>query len=227
MSFIVIEGLDGAGKSTQIQHIEDFFSAKGIACKFLHFPRPDAPFYGEMISRFLRGELGEIDRVDPYVVAMLYAGDRADAASTIRQWQDNKYVVITDRYLYSNIAFQCAKINNQEEKNKLAHWIKEFEYGYNKIPVPDLNLFLDVPFAFTQRSLTKRREGEDRDYLQGKQDIHEASLDFQQQVREVYLWQVEENTDFEAITCSDNAGNMLPPEIIFDKIAIKLNQLVS
>jgi dTMP kinase len=227
MKFIVIEGLDGSGKSTQIRFIEEYLNEKNIKSKFLHFPRPEAPFFGELVSRFLRGELGAIDKVDPYVVALLYAGDRNDAAKTINGWLNEGYAVIADRYLYSNIAFQCAKLKTQPEKEKLAHWIKELEYNYFKIPVPDLNLFLKVPYNFTEKSLTKRRSGADRDYLNGNDDIHEADLDFQQEVRNIYLWQVKENPDFEEIDCACQSGSMLPAEQIFEKIKFKLNTILN
>lgn len=226
MKFIVIEGLDGSGKSTQIKFIEDYLSEQKIKSKFLHFPRPEAPFYGELISRFLRGELGAIDKVDPYVVALLYAGDRNDAAKTISTWLKDGYAVIADRYLYSNIAFQCAKLKTQPEKEKLAKWIKNLEYDYFGIPVPDLNLFLKVPYVFTEKSLTKRRIGSDREYLNGNDDIHEADLDFQKEVRNIYLWQVKDNPDFEEIDCGSQDNLMLPAEEIFDKIKQKLNSVL-
>jgi len=73
MALIVIEGLDGAGKSTQIDILTNQLKDKAIPSHFLHFPRVEAPFFGELIARFLRGDLGAIDRVDPYVVALLYA----------------------------------------------------------------------------------------------------------------------------------------------------------
>ncbi|MBA7547940.1 Thymidylate kinase [subsurface metagenome] len=175
----------------------------------------------------MRGELGDIDSVNPYLIALLYAGDRNDAAESLRNWMDKKYVVIADRYIYSNIAFQCTKLSNDEEGKKLAKWIKHFEYEYNKIPVPDLNLYLNVPFEFTQQSLNKNRQGTDRDYLNGAFDIHEADLGFQEKVRDVYLWQVKENDDFESIECKDAAGNMLNPlsisELIIKKIRLKLS----
>ncbi len=226
MKFIVIEGLDGSGKSTQIDLVEKYLKEQNIKSKFLHFPRPEAPFFGEMISRFLRGELGDIDSVDPYLVAMLYAGDRNDAGSMIREWLNDGYAVIADRYLYSNIGFQCAKLKSNEEKEKLAKWIKKLEYEYHGIPKPDLNLFLKVPYEFTQNSLRKRRAGADRDYLQGNDDIHEADLDFQQEVRNIYLWQVKENTDFEEVDCGNQNNQMLAPEQIFEKIKIRINDIL-
>lgn len=73
MSLIVLEGLDGAGKSTQIDLLQQLLASRGLRYEYLHFPRFDAPIYGELIARFLRGELGAVDAVDPYVVALLYA----------------------------------------------------------------------------------------------------------------------------------------------------------
>ena len=108
MSLIVLEGLDGAGKSTQIDLLQQLLASRGLRYEYLHFPRFDAPIYGELIARFLRGELGAVDAVDPYVVALLYAGDRADAAPVIRRWLDEGKFVILDRYVYSNVAYQCA-----------------------------------------------------------------------------------------------------------------------
>ncbi len=225
MGFIVIEGLDGSGKSTQIKLIEAYFLRGNIKTRFIHFSRTGSGIWGELISRYLRGELGQIDTVNPYLVALIYAGDRKDFAEQIREWMQNEFMVIADRYLYSNIAFQCAKIDDKNEKNKLARWIKHLEYEYYRIPVPDLNLFLNVPAHFTEKSLGKHRSGSDRDYLNGRKDIHEADISFQQMVRESYLWQVDENKDFEMIDCSNKQGEILLPaeisKLIIDKIENK------
>ena len=182
--FIVLEGLDGAGKSTQIGMLERLLASRGVASEFLHFPRFDAPVYGELIARFLRGELGPVEGVDPYVVALLFAGDRAGAAPMLRRWLDDGKVVLLDRYVYSNVGFQCAKLPAGEQRSRLRRWILDLEFGYNAIPRPDLSLFLDVPFAFTERKLAQQREGGDRDYLKGARDIHEDSLDLQRRVRD-------------------------------------------
>ena len=224
--FIVLEGLDGAGKSTQITKLREMFRAKGVESEYLHFPRFDAPIYGEHIARFLRGDLGSVESVNPYLVALLYAGDRADAATTIRQWLDDGKVVIVDRYVYSNIGYQCAKIADSKERNTLREWILHTEFEEFGIPKPDLSLFLDVPFAFTERKLTEVREGEDREYLQGGKDIHEASLNLQRSVREVYLESAALNEDLKVVNCSTEEGSMALPEIIFERIMERVAPLL-
>ena len=224
--FIVLEGLDGAGKSTQITKLRDMFRAKGVESEYLHFPRFDAPVYGELIARFLRGDLGSVESVNPYLVALLYAGDRADAATTIRQWLGDGKVVIVDRYVYSNIGYQCAKIADSNERNTLREWILHTEFEEFGIPKPDLSLFLDVPFAFTERKLTEVRQGEDREYLQGGKDIHEASLDLQRRVREVYLESASLNEDLKVVNCSTEEGGMASPEAIFERIMERVAPLL-
>jgi dTMP kinase len=222
--FLVLEGLDGAGKSTQINFLKEFLETNEIKYKYVHFPRTDAPFFGELVARFLRGEFGNLNQVDPYLVGLIYAGDRHHAKEMIEKWLDDGYFVIVDRYVYSNIGFQCAKIEDKEEKERLKNWIIDLEYNFYKIPKPDISLFLDVPFEFTKQKLTQERKGDDRDYLQGKEDIHEASLDFQKNVRKVYIDLGQLDKNFRIIDCSDEQGQMLLPKLIFDKI---INTLTS
>lgn len=220
--FIVLEGLDGAGKSTQIEKLRQLFAERGVESEYVHFPRFDAPVYGELIARFLRGEFGGVGEVDPYLVALLFAGDRADAAPQIRRWLDAGRVVILDRYVYSNVGFQCAKLPDGESRRRLAEWILNLEFGYNNLPRPDLSLFLDVPFAFTERKLSQAREGDDRSYLQGSQDIHEASLTLQQDVRRVYLEAAAKDPALRVVDCCDAEGAMDSPDGIFSKICTAL-----
>lgn len=220
--FIVLEGLDGAGKSTQIRMLRQLFADRGVESEYVHFPRFDSPVYGQLIARFLRGEFGGVQEVDPYLVALIFAGDRADAAPQIRQWLAEGKTVVLDRYVYSNVGFQCAKLPAGEERDRLADWIVNLEFGHNALPRPDLSLFLDVPFAFTERKLSEVREGDDRDYLQGGQDIHEASLQLQQDVRSVYLASAAKDPSLRVVDCSDASGAMESPEGIFAKIRAEL-----
>jgi dTMP kinase len=224
MKLIVIEGLDGAGKSTQIKQLGNWLSELDINAHYLHFPRTDAPWFGDLISRFLRGEFGSLEAVNPYLVAMIYAGDRKDASETIRRWLSEGSYVLLDRYTYSNIAYQCAKIDDYEERIKLKDWILGLEFGHFAIPKPDLNIFLDVPFMFTRNKLTSERTGTDRDYLNGSRDIHEENLSFQEKVRKVYLETASGDSCLEVVDCSEEGNLMLPPEKIFEKIVALLRK---
>lgn len=218
MKLFVIEGVDGSGKSTQIKMLQDFFRNLGYRSEYLHFPRTNAPYFGELIARFLRGEFGSLNQVDPYIVALLYAGDRKDAAGMIGGWLKEGKIVLLDRYTYSNIAYQCAKLNNVDEQDKLMDWILSLEFDHFGIPRPDLNIFLDVPFSFTEKKLTSTRSGDDRSYLKGIRDIHEENLSFQKKVREIYLRVAANDGKLALINCSNRHGDILSPDEIFDAI---------
>jgi len=218
MKLFVIEGVDGAGKSTQIKLLRDYFTGKGYNCEYLHFPRTETPYFGELISRFLRGEFGSLNEVDPYLVAMLYAGDRKDASSLISKWLKNGSIVLLDRYTYSNIAYQCAKLHEKSAQNELMKWILSLEFDHFGIPKPDLNIFLDVPFTFTEKKLSDTRTGDDRNYLNGSRDIHEDSLAFQKNVREIYHRVAETDERLALVNCGQENGEMLSPDKIFNLI---------
>lgn len=233
---IVLEGLDGAGKSTQVKLLKEYLVSKGVNLRYLHFPRYDAPLYGDLIGKYLRGDLGSIDQVHPQIVALLFALDRMDASSTIKEWLAAGDCVLLDRYVYSNIAYQCSKIMMQpqfgdmDSRRKLAgelrNWIFDTEYNKYGIPKPDLNLFLDVPISFVDSKLKESRSGDDdRDYLNGKEDIHEADIQFQIQVREMYLEQTMADEGFVRVHCEDDRGNMLPPDAIFSNISNQVEKL--
>ena len=221
---IVLEGLDGAGKSTQVKLLKEYLIGKGVNLRYLHFPRYDSQPYGELIGKYLRGDFGSIEQVHPQIVALLFALDRMDASATVREWLAAGDCVLLDRYVYSNIAYQCSKImmqpqfaqNREELAKELRNWIFDTEYGKYGIPKPDLNLFLNVPIEFVDSKLKESRSGDDdRDYLNGKADIHEADIRFQMSVREIYLQQTEMDPGFVKVCCEDAQGKMLPAAHIF------------
>ena len=215
---IVLEGLDGAGKSTQVRLFREYLGSVCNRLEYIHFPRYDAPVYGGLIGKFLRGGFGSIESVHPQLVALLFAEDRRDAAPQIRRVLDQGGTVLLDRYVYSNIAYQCAKLPSYDEAEDLREWINNTEYGQFGLPRPDLNIFLDVPIGFVEKSLAAQRLGADRGYLRGQQDIHEADIAFQQRVRDMYRRQAALDPHFIVVDCSDADGEMLPPDVIFNKI---------
>ncbi len=215
---VVIEGLDGAGKSTQVRLLREYLEHRLGAVDYIHFPRYDAPLYGELIGKFLRGGFGSLEGVHPQLVALLYAEDRHGARAEMLHTLQAGGTLLLDRYVYSNIAYQCAKIASLQEREELREWIINTEFGLFDLPRPDLNLFLDVPVGFVEQKLSASRGGDDRAYLSGRQDIHEADIAFQKRVREVYLRQCEVDPRFCRIDCASEEGAMLPPEEIFEKI---------
>ncbi|HLP47350.1 MAG TPA: dTMP kinase [Candidatus Kapabacteria bacterium] len=217
--FIVLEGLDGAGKSTQFELLKSYLKQQNIRSQYMHFPRTDTPtIYGEMVANFLKGDYGKINEVNPYLVALLYAGDRNDAKEQLNEWLNQGYFLLVDRYVYSNMAYQGAKIENKNEKEKLNKWIVRLEYEYNKIPRPNLSIFLHMNFEFVSQKLKDARQGADRKYLGGKEDIHESNLEFQEKVEAEYMNLVAEQEDFYAVDCFDEKGETLSPEAIHRKI---------
>ena len=223
---IVLEGLDGAGKSTQLKMVTSYFASLGRKVDYLHFPRYSAPLYGELIAKFLRGDFGAIDQVHPQLVALLFAEDRRDAAGLLRSWTDQGHVVVLDRYVYSNIAFQCAKLADPQEAAELRDWILDLEYVRFGIPRPTLNLFLDVPVEFVDAKLRQNRQGGDRRYLEGKSDIHEADIAFQIRVRDLYREQCGLDNSFLRIDCADAEGHMRPAADIFLRIRQQIDRVL-
>lgn len=215
---VVLEGLDGAGKSTQVKKLRTYLESLYGSLEYVHFPRYDAPVYGDLISRFLRGDFGSNESVHPQLVALLFAEDRHGAAPAMKETLEKGGVILLDRYVYSNIAYQCAKLKNDQEAEALRDWIFNTEYGDFALPKPDLNIFLDVPISFVESKLKADRAGDDRDYLAGGQDIHEADIEFQKKVRAIYQRQCELDPKFIRIDCSDEYGMMLPPGAIFEKV---------
>jgi dTMP kinase len=216
--FIAIEGLDGSGKSTQIDLLIKYLNGNGIQTKFVHFPRASEGVFGHLISKFLRGEFGDVAQVHPQLVAVLFAEDRKEFSATINDWLANDNFVLVDRYVLSNIAFQCAKLKEETEKTYLRDWINEFEYAYNKIPKPDFSIYLDVPFEFVKRSLEERRKTKDRAYLNDKDDIHEKDYSLQLGVKQEYETLCRLDKTIHKIQCTDAASQMRSIESIHKEI---------
>jgi len=209
---IVLEGADASGKGTQAKQISKYFLENNLSYDYFHFPMYGHNQFSELIAMFLRGEFGNVDEVDPLFVANIYAMDRFRFLPELEKALENKDVVLLDRYVYSNIAYQCAKFENKIDRQRMREWIHGFEFGFLNLPYPDLNLFLDVPIQVTRKRLEQQKDRKDREYLQGKEDIHEVNLDFQKRVRENYLISMEGGVNCKIIPC---VIQPITPEEIF------------
>lgn len=215
--FIVIEGMDGSGKSTQTKKLNEYLNNLGYKVKTFHFPSGEG-FYGNIVNGFLRGDFGRAEAVDPYFAAFIFAGDRKEMSETVKEWLEEFDVVLLDRYTFSNIAYQCAKLSGAKEQKKLRDWIFALEFEVFNIPKPDLSVFLGVPMSFVKHQLGKERFGEERDYLNGRADIHEKDMSLQYKVGEQYRIMCGEHEEMVMIDCTNDQGHMLNGEKIHKKI---------
>jgi dTMP kinase len=184
---ICLEALDSGGKSTQVQLFKNYFEQHNLKYEYVHFPLYEQNAAGTVIASYLRGEYGNIDEIDPIFVANIYAMNRFLYLPYLRKQLLENDVVLLDRYVFSNMAYQGAKYNAETLAKIMRDWINEFEFGFLELPYPDLSIFFNVPLEIIQERLENKREGSDREYLNGKEDIHEKNIKFQEKVRDNYI----------------------------------------
>ena len=179
---IIIEGGDGSGKATQTKLLVEYLHSKNIPVETLSFPRYSDSFYGSLVGRFLAGEFGSLESVSPYLAAIPYALDRLDAREDIKKWLNVGKIVIIDRYVPSSLAHQAAKVS-ADGQDKLVQWLEQMEYEENKLPRPDLVIYLHVPVNLALGLLKKKAKV--REYTTGI-DIAETKS-HQEKAEEMFL----------------------------------------
>ena len=153
---IVVEGLDGSGKSTQAPLLAQTLEKRGIACRSISFPDYDDPS-STLVRMYLAGEFGsEAGEVNAYAASTFYAVDRF--AAYARHWREDYLVgkvVVAARYTTSNAIHQMSKLPESEWEDFLG-WLEDLEYRRMQIPHPDLVLYLDMPDEAAQSLLSHR-----------------------------------------------------------------------
>ncbi|SEM18586.1 dTMP kinase [Acinetobacter sp. DSM 11652] len=196
---ITIEGIDGSGKGTQTQLLLEALNNHSIPTKIYSFPCYEETFFGKEVGAFLRGEFGSLEQVNPKLASILFAGDRFEKKNLINKDLDSGYIVICDRYVDSNIAHQCAKLKH-DERQDLANWLEKLEYDVFGVPRPDLTFFLDVPLNISKNLVLKKKA---RSYTTDKEDIHESSYQYLENVYDVYQ-DLCEKRSWKRINCVQN-----------------------
>jgi len=212
--FIVIEGSDGVGKKTQADLLTKMFRRIGKQVVFYDFPQYERSFFGKMVARYLNGEFGDVDDVNPYLVSLFYAGDRFEAQGHIRSDLSKGKIIICNRYTQSNMGFQTAKLKLEKEKKEFLEWLEELEFGILGIPRPDMVIYLYAPYKISQKMVGKKSK---RSYTSKTHDIHERNVDFLKRVEKEYLCLAEKNPEWKTIVCTVG-DKLLTPEQISEKI---------
>ncbi|MGA8308139.1 MAG: hypothetical protein WB723_20865 [Candidatus Acidiferrales bacterium] len=211
--FIVLEGIDGSGKRTQLDMLARSLSERNVPFSQISFPRYDG-FFGKFVARFLNGDFGPLDAVDAHFSALLYAGDRYEAKPRIESELAAGSMVLADRYIGSNLAHQGARVR-REDRDEFIQWLKKLEYEIYSLPAEDLVIYLRVPVAEAHRLVGQKGA---RAYTKLRRDILEADMAHLEAAAAVYD-QLAHQPNWAKIECFDaNAGTLRSPEAIHAEI---------
>lgn len=210
---IVLEGIDGSGKGTQLQLLARAFAARKMPFTQIGFPNYQG-FFGKMAGQFLNGDFGPLHAVDPHLSALLYAGDRWELKPTIEQFLADGKAVLADRYIASNLAHQSARVASTKRSEFLT-WLKRLEYDIYGLPPEDLVLYLRVPINEAQRLVGQKAA---RSYTEKRHDIQEADETHLEAAANVYET-LSHQPNWATIDCWDAASSTLrSPESIHTEI---------
>lgn len=213
--FIVLEGTDGSGKTTQFKKLIGRLRKSGRKIAMFDFPQYSEPS-SYFVKEYLNGRYGGWREVGPYKASVFYALDRFDVGKKIRERLSEGRIVVSNRYVASNMGHQGAKIKSRAERKKFFRWLYGFEYDLLGIPKPDLAVVLHVPPKIAQKLVDKKGA---REYVGGvKRDMHEADLKHLRQAEATYLDMVRTFPgDFKLVECVVR-GRLLSPDVIHAKV---------
>ncbi|MDO4405845.1 MAG: thymidylate kinase [Eubacteriales bacterium] len=183
---LVLEGLDGSGKSTQTERLREALLAAGETVRQIKLPDYDAPS-STLVRQYLAGDFGnDPQAVNAYAASSFYAVDRV--ASFLLDWKkdyDAGSLILADRYTTSNPIYQMTKLP-KEEWDAFLTWADDYEFGKLGLPRPDRVIFLDMPVEVSQKMMSRRYEGDE-----AKKDVHERNVQFLNACREAALYTAE------------------------------------
>jgi dTMP kinase len=197
---IVIEGTDCSGKETQSNLLIEALRKENIKIEKFSFPNYNSPT-GKIVGGPYLGKKYISDgwfpedatNVDPKVSSLYYAADRRYNIPKIELLLANGMNVILDRYVYSNMAHQGGKINNEDNRREMYEWVDNLEFKLLELPRSDINIFLHMPYEKTLILKSDRPESGDQ---------HEVNAEHLMQAERSYL-EIAEKYEFKTIECVD------------------------
>lgn len=214
---ITIEGIDGCGKTVQIEMLQSALINLGYSVAQRSYPVYES-FFGKQIGKYLSGtDKIKATDVDQFSMALWFALDRLE---DFKDYVDGKTdFLIINRYVLSNAVYQSIR-DCDIGKPDIVDWVFELEYGRFKLPRPTLNLFFDVDIDCARHNVGKKGF---RSYIGSGRDVYENSSSIQHRARMKYLEIAERFDDIAIISCAEN-GIMLPKEAISEKVLFTLRE---
>lgn len=210
---IVLEGIDGSGKHTQLEMLARAMRQRGISHATIDFPQYDG-FFGKMIGQYLNGEFGTLNDVDAHFSALLFAGDRLENRKQLETFLDQGKLVLADRYIASNLAHQGARVAPARQ-TRFRAWLEKLEYDVYGLPREDIVIYLRLPANRAQQLIRRKRP---RKYTRRRKDLQEASLKHLKRAAQVFE-RLAHQANWSTVNCIKSGSNDLrAPEEIHDDI---------
>lgn len=194
---IVIEGLDGSGKSTQIEILRERLEKSGKKPFEIKLP-----YYSDesstLVKMYLAGQFGsKPGDVNAYAASVFFGADRY--ASFKKHWSreyNGGRLILADRYTTSNAVHQMTKMD-KSDWDSYCDWLFDFEYNKLGIPSPDCVVFLDMPVEISQKLMSERYGGDE-----DKKDVHERDVGYLKSCYEAAKYAAEK-LGWNVIKCSE------------------------
>lgn len=213
--FVVIDGIDGAGKQTQSVLLEKKLQQKGYRVGRIEFPAYEKTIAGRDIRSYLKGEFGSLNSLHPKLISYLYAVDRYEMQDQLRSLLWTKDVVIADRYVVSNIAYQTAKLPKKHKQN-FRDWCAHLDYQVFGAPRENMTLFLSISTELSSELIKRRQQTSSHKNI--KSDLHEKNLQYLQKVYAEYKELGKTWANWYEITCEGSGGELRQPNSISKEI---------
>lgn len=223
---IVIDGIDGSGKATQVALLVERLRKEGKVVKVVDFPEYYKNFFGKFVGHCLSEQYYNWLGVHPKISSVMFAADRWESSAEMKEWLAKGYIIIANRYVSSNQIHQGGKIKDVRKRNAFIKWLNEMEYEVFKIPKPNITLYLSLPIDIVLKLLKNRESSKmKRAYLKKKKDVYENDVEFLVNSRKSALWLSKTMKNFIKIECAPK-GEILSREIIHNEIYEKVKKII-
>ncbi len=222
---IVIDGIDGSGKSTQINLLIRHLRKEGRRVKLIDFPEYYSNFFGKFIGHCLSEQYYNFVKVHPKIASVIYAADRFESKNKIEKWLKEGNIVIANRYASANQIHQGGKISNTKKREAFISWLADMEYGVFKIPKPDVVFYLNLPMTVVFRLIKERNKKSVRNYLGSKKDLVEKDKNYMENSHKSALWLSKTQKNWIKIECMQG-GELNTIENIHQEIYEKVKKII-
>ena len=208
---IAFEGIDGTGKSVQMAKLSEALKKRGLRVLEISFLMYDT-FFGDLVGRYLSNKDGiAANTVDGKSMALWFALDRYEAFKTLDY--SGYDVLLINRYVLSNAVYQSIR-DIDLDKPDILDFCLELEYRHFGIPVPDLQLVLDVATEDAANNVDKKGF---REYVGNARDVYESIDSIQARARKKYAEYAARIPEVKLIPCMED-GRLLPIDVIAKRV---------